>query len=224
MRPLDCDGVFEVLTRGPFPTGDASDGAVEQHLRCCYECRSLAEALRPAVELLHEAIDAEDCRDLPGYQGSLEPTQYSNYAARPGVAQMVMAAIAAETVTAPTKASVQRATWRERLVVDRYRFATAMAIGALLAFVCWSLHTESAPERVTTATRPARFAPSEQGVLTLAAMRLPAGCFSLPIDSAPQAAHAWHCCTECHTSSKEPSTPSQVMLLAVVQSCRACHP
>ena len=68
---LNCDQVFDVLTRGPFPTGEPDDEAVEQHLRACHECRQLAEALRPAVALLHEVIAADQAIDLPEYQGSL---------------------------------------------------------------------------------------------------------------------------------------------------------
>ena len=52
---LDCDDVFDRLTRGPFPSGAADDDAVESHLRSCHECRELAEALRPAVKLMHVA-------------------------------------------------------------------------------------------------------------------------------------------------------------------------
>ena len=68
---LNCDQVFEVLTRGPFPTGEPQDEAVERHLRACHECRQLAEALRPAVALLHEAVSSEEAEQLPEYQGSL---------------------------------------------------------------------------------------------------------------------------------------------------------
>src|SRR3954449_12551116 len=71
-RPLlNCDQVFDVLTRGPFPTGEPQDEAVERHLRACHECRQLAEALRPAVALLHEAVSGEEAEQLPEYQGSL---------------------------------------------------------------------------------------------------------------------------------------------------------
>jgi hypothetical protein len=68
---MNCDQVFDILTRGPFPTGDASDRDVERHLDGCYECARLAEALRPALDLLHESIPAEEGRDLPGYWGDL---------------------------------------------------------------------------------------------------------------------------------------------------------
>src|SRR5688500_2971964 len=72
---LDCDDVFDRLTRGPFPSGAADDSAVESHLCACHECRELAEALRPAVQLMHEAYaDSQSCDEsLPVYNGSSNP-------------------------------------------------------------------------------------------------------------------------------------------------------
>lgn len=75
---VSCDQVFDVLTRGPFPTGEASDEAVEQHLRACHDCRQLAEALRPAVSLLHEAVAGDQALNLPEYQGSLPALEYDD--------------------------------------------------------------------------------------------------------------------------------------------------
>lgn len=69
---MNCDRVFEILTRGPFPSGDPADPQVERHLLLCHECRLLAEALRPAVELLHECVEPEESRQLPGYRGMLD--------------------------------------------------------------------------------------------------------------------------------------------------------
>lgn len=66
---MNCDGVFDILTRGPFPSGHETDESVEAHLAGCRECQRLAEALRPAVALIQESIDAEESRDLPGYWG-----------------------------------------------------------------------------------------------------------------------------------------------------------
>ena len=68
---MHCDQVFEILTRGPFPSGEADDAIVELHLTACHECRQLAEALRPAVELMHEALDSDQADVLPGYRGVL---------------------------------------------------------------------------------------------------------------------------------------------------------
>lgn len=68
---MTCDDVFDVLTRQPFPSGDASDADVELHLGVCHECRCLAEALRPAVGLIHESLRENDER-LPAYRGCIQ--------------------------------------------------------------------------------------------------------------------------------------------------------
>ena len=68
---MNCDQVFSILTRGPFPTGDPSDVAVEMHLDGCGGCCQIAEALRPSHDLLEESIPASEARDLPGYWGDL---------------------------------------------------------------------------------------------------------------------------------------------------------
>jgi hypothetical protein len=79
-----CDQVFERLTRGPFPGGPFADGStsdpaedarVERHLACCHDCRRLAEALRPALDLFHEALERTD--DLPRYAGELREERES---------------------------------------------------------------------------------------------------------------------------------------------------
>ena len=70
---MDCDQVFMILTRGPFPTGEAWDEQVEAHLEMCAECWRLAEALRPALEVFQEAVPPAESRDLPGYWGDARP-------------------------------------------------------------------------------------------------------------------------------------------------------
>ena len=70
---MDCDQVFFVLTRGPFPSGAAEDVAVEHHLERCTSCWQIAEALRPAGDLFQEAISPVESRDLPGYWGDTSP-------------------------------------------------------------------------------------------------------------------------------------------------------
>jgi hypothetical protein len=69
---ISCDDVFEVLTRGPFPSGGSEDAGVELHLRCCHACRQLAEALRPAVDLFHESLARDEEVALPAYLGRVE--------------------------------------------------------------------------------------------------------------------------------------------------------
>lgn len=70
---MDCDHVFMILTRGPFPTGESWDEEVEAHLETCAECWRLAEALRPALEVFQEAVPPAEGRDLPGYWGDARP-------------------------------------------------------------------------------------------------------------------------------------------------------
>ena len=70
---MDCDRVFMVLTRGPFPTGEVWDEEVEAHLETCASCWQLAEALRPALEVFQEAVPPSESRELPGYWGDARP-------------------------------------------------------------------------------------------------------------------------------------------------------
>lgn len=70
---MDCNQVFMILTRGPFPTGEAWDEEVEAHLETCGDCWQLAEALRPALEVFQEAVPPAESRDLPGYWGDARP-------------------------------------------------------------------------------------------------------------------------------------------------------
>ncbi|QDU78057.1 hypothetical protein Pan97_51370 [Bremerella volcania] len=60
-----CDDVFDVLTRAPFPTGEhETDMPIQRHLTVCHSCRELAEALRPATEMLANGqadTDDDDC-------------------------------------------------------------------------------------------------------------------------------------------------------------------
>jgi hypothetical protein len=87
---MDCDQVFMILTRGPFPTGEAWDEQVESHLETCADCWRLAEALRPALEIFQEAVPPSEGRDLPGYWGDARPasavvTEVSRGASRTSV-------------------------------------------------------------------------------------------------------------------------------------------
>jgi hypothetical protein len=70
---MDCDQVFMILTRGPFPTGAPTDEQVEEHLETCADCWRLAEALRPALEVFQEAVPPVESRELPGYWGDARP-------------------------------------------------------------------------------------------------------------------------------------------------------
>lgn len=70
---MECNQVFMILTRGPFPTGEPWDEDVETHLEVCTDCWRLAEALKPALEVFQEAVPPAESRDLPGYWGDARP-------------------------------------------------------------------------------------------------------------------------------------------------------
>jgi hypothetical protein len=220
---MNCDQVFDVLTRGPFPTGAASDAAVEHHLRCCHDCRELAEALQPAVELLHEAIAPEDANGLPEYQGALASARGS---------------VATAEAWRPTPLAVRRLSRpqvgqrRPSKLQSIARFTAALVLFGALGLLVWGVistakHTASHRERIPTRL-------DQAGLLTLASLKLPAGCLpremiasvgASELPGVPPAAinqEALRCCTECHNAAH----PERAMLgtfSPLQQSCVACH-
>jgi hypothetical protein len=211
-KALDCDQVFDVLTRGPFPTGDASDCDVEHHLACCHSCRQLAEALRPAVELFHEAIEPADSADLPGYRGELVTRSV-------GLAQLVVEAIAVEPlphVAVARPRPARTTTWLDMVAESPLRLMTALACGALFAAAVWGagLTGHSIPNRPSSA-----ISLSDDGLVHLASLQLQPQCFT-----APTALSKLQCCTECHSAKTPEPTLATRSLAVVASSCRACHP
>ena len=65
---INCDQVFDRLTQGRFPSGRESDSQIEKHIRFCNSCREFAEAMRPAIDLIHESADEYKSDDLPSCQ------------------------------------------------------------------------------------------------------------------------------------------------------------
>jgi len=128
---ISCDEVFEVLTRGPFPTGASSDVIVEAHLARCAECRRLAEALQPAVELFREGVAPEEGRNLPSYEGA-----FYESAVRAAAAERAFEytrghaeGFAGQLAPAPRR----RLGINERLLENSVRFTAAVVLGALVA-------------------------------------------------------------------------------------------
>lgn len=214
MKSLNCDQVFDVLTRGPFPTGDAIDAPVERHLAGCHECRQLAEALRPAIELFHEAIEPEESRDLPGYHGSLAPSSG-------GLAQLVAEAIG-DDAPAPGSArnAAKRASFGRALLAHQptqfEAFALAMAVGALFVL---SLAGFGALEETPT-QRSAAFVPNQERLVKLTNCSLGPTCLSW---SPGESMTTLNCCTQCHSPSENKQLSRDNMVI-VTASCRACHP
>jgi hypothetical protein len=238
---LNCDQVFDVLTRGPFPTGDVSDESVEHHLRACHECRQLAEALRPAVAVLHEAVSAEQALDLPEYQGSL-PFQ------RPVRRKLSMVRLAGPPRGEPIEQThVARKPANRHAGGNSVRFVAATLLGVGLATWLWALTTDSRgargvrpPTQVAEDTwSPMRDGvPGATGLLTLANLKLPSDCLPLthrPLsrDQAAELALAIYdgslaglaCCTECHHAGQTRSgaVRSSAVARTTQQQCQACH-
>ncbi len=172
---IHCDEVFEILTRGPFPTGAASDGIVESHLSQCDECRRLAEALRPAVELLQEAITDDDGRDLPRYWGSLAEPQ----AARAGKALTTKTQTRGRRTSARRTAALPRETTTPAALWNGVaRLAAAVLLGLVLASLLRqaSRSHEEALGQMAGRAKCAHWRLNENGEQWFAAQGLAAAC------------------------------------------------
>lgn len=138
---MDCDQVFVILTRGPFPTGELWDEDVEAHLETCGDCWRLAEALRPALEVFQEAVPPAESRDLPGYWGDARPagmviSSLSRPQARMAVAPGVRRA--PQILRAPHETSPAYGMTPELLrAMVVASTVTATAVGAGLAWMAW---------------------------------------------------------------------------------------
>ena len=235
MKPalINCDQVFEVLTRGPFPTGGPDDEAVERHLRACHECRQLAEALRPAVALMHEAVAAEQAVDLPEYQGALPWTRPQRR--RLSVVRLAKTPKRAAASFAPPAPPV-RVERRQPQWLSSGRLIAASLLIAGIGF--WFGGSFSVPTYVAsrTSTQPAAEGiPSAHGLLTLASLKLPATCLpptyqARTLAQATQIADslasgsldALHCCTECHHAGGN-QAKTGTLAAASQKNCQICH-
>jgi hypothetical protein len=241
---LNCDQVFEVLTRGPFPSGAPEDEAVERHLRACHECRQLAEALRPAVALLHEAVSADEALDLPEYQGSLP---WKRRKRRLSI-ERILEPLALDQNASPAAPGSKetRGEPRQPQTISAVRFIAASlliaALGLLFGGTMLSPSARQGLSQVANRFREEAPAiempdgtPDGQGLITLASLKLPTACMPLthrPI-SAEQSAEiaatiangsldSLICCTQCHREGV-PQPKSERLVAVVQQSCQACH-
>lgn len=190
---LDCDDVFDRLTRGPFPSDAADDStaddeAVESHLFVCHECRELAEALRPAVKLMHEAYADAPAHDesLPAYRGV------------PSLAHSV----------APARRTGEWSVGWQLVAAS----LLGVTIGTLAASGWFSAQGPVAPMAVSGS-------PNASGLAMLASLELKDAC--LPTSMALASAERLRCCTDCHSSSAAKKKAVDVARLQL--ACVACH-
>ncbi len=134
---LSCDRVFFELTRGPFPSGGAHDAAVEEHLSRCASCRELAEALRPALQVVPESVPPEEGRNLPSYLGPSE-----------SIKPQVLSAVLAEFDYGRTPRKSRRRRRAPRSprplvrhpVIEFVKFGAAVVLGLIIALVVFMFH------------------------------------------------------------------------------------
>lgn len=242
---VNCDQVFDVLTRGPFPTGDASDEAVEQHLRACHDCRRLAEALRPAVALLHEAVGSEQALSLPEYQGTLplpalddssDDSPYTN--PKPRSLSLGLRRLDCQPLPPP------KPPFDYAQLINGMRLLAASVLVVALGTLAWGL-LMSARHDAAVADGPGRpktpmygvspDRPDERGLRSLMALQLTTVCFRpgdrlaaaalarTPLTNALDAGEALTCCTHCHAPGKPAATHLVAANVRFTQSCSACH-
>jgi len=235
---MNCDQVFDILTRGPFPTGHESDAAVERHLGSCTECRRLADALRPALDLFRESIPAEESHDLPGYWGDLVELS-SDHGSQTGIAQLVRLPVALH------RRMDRGRDWISQRSSHGLRFAAAVAVGVIIGAILWGAgvparQPSSPGERVATGVSSEQNSPA--GKMSdnvsirnkvLMAINFSPECFGIRLDrkasdSKPFAkllaqADYSHllCCTRCHASGSRSAAPAAIA--SVARSCSACH-
>jgi hypothetical protein len=228
---MNCDQVFDVLTRGPFPTGTPCDAQVEAHLADCAECGRLAEALRPALELFQEAIGPEESRDLPGYWCAVATNRKQpivSYAEEP-----------APPAPAPVTTWRRTSFSRHWSALAMWRVAAVLALGVTLGSLAGSrgvlVGGSSLPPNTTSAGPAGSPADDDRSVSAADHMELaalPQNCYAHPPAAAPRYTENKHrvlatanlsnldCCTKCHNAAS-PAMPDALAL--VTKSCKLCH-
>jgi len=238
---IHCEEVFDILTRGPFPSGHDHDEAVEHHLRCCHDCRQLAEALRPAVELFHECLSAEEVDSLPEYHGNVTPLTQPTARRLPREIADVRLPDDAPTLlkwdlhsSRTTPATKRRVSRWSLLLPGMVGMALAAAVVLAIVSLGSSMRNLHQPPSggEFVVTRPALS--SQEAAHRLLALRLPAACWleqnfdraglrsleqqlALALEK-----HEVACCTRCHSESQPHSPPIQ-QVATLQKSCLACH-
>lgn len=226
---VTCDQVFDCLTRGPFPSGGREDEAVQRHLDSCHECRQLAEALRPAVALLHEALPVGEQADLPTY-GTAEEDEELCERADGALAARVRMIMDRQEVRPRSITSQEKWLYAVRFLAAS---VLAVALGTLLAGVFWqNKQGQVGPLAIAPVLASERHQPTADGLVRLAALNLPKVCLpgmptgtlqAGPMERETAAGTTHACCTRCHAAGKEGAALTQRTIAALQQSCLACH-
>ena len=237
-----CDEVFEILTRGPFPTGAPSDGIVESHLTHCEACRQLAEALRPAVELFQEAVTPEESRTLPSYWGESS----SNLVPWLATENRSASQLAQRKRQSALSGDRRRRLWpalpslpiRSVSLRPAARLAAALVLGMALAGLLRQLGKSGGEFRgfvpVSNAAGNARWLLSERGgpwserhglsQLCIADASAPTLLAARRGDRSAPGAIELACCSSCHSAQGPARQASPRATATAANACGACHP
>lgn len=235
---MNCDDVFAVLTRGPFPTGSPDDVAVEAHLLVCTQCQQLAEALRPSDEMLRHSIGSDESQSLPGYWGDSLGSHYD----------LVISPI--RRVGYPRRrhiGSYSPSAGRFVRSLNLWQFTAAVALGIVLVAALGTLAVVRHSPFAMNVNRPANNLSGNEPEFLPTADKNPLPLFDnlkpecLGEDSSAIAPASFkedplflatplvtsnqcteNCCTQCHHSGSEIrlSTTAKIHL---EYYCRACH-
>ena len=201
---LDCDAVFEALTSGC--EAGREDGALDEHLEGCPQCRQLANAIAPATDFLVVELCADERNECSAHH----------------LANKVFARLDAERTV--ILAESHR---RSFLYLNAHAWSqlgAAAAILLALGGLFWATSPrESAGQLAALPTFAAPLArgsePSEHGLLHFASLQLPGSCLT-SVTSQDSAAQ-FQCCTRCHHSGD--MLPVLRLVAFSQQSCLACH-
>ncbi len=201
---MNCDIAFDLLTRGPFPTGDAdTDAALERHLAACHDCRRLAEAMRPAVDLWHEVLADDEADALPSYEGRLP----------------VVAGEGAVVVRErPTVARETRPTTPVRTRPTVLALAAVCIAGVMIGAGLVSLQRGQPASGNGARPTAALQLLDDSHADRLVALGTADDCRPT-FTVAGTSRGVWQCCSHCHQPNAEP----EARPVALAKSCLVCH-
>lgn len=226
---IGCDEVFDILTRGPFPSGSESDPAVEHHLRCCHDCRQLAEALRPAVAMFHECLSDEEVRSLPEYHGDVQPL--GNPHARRLPRDITELRLPAEVSARDRHPPADR-----RSLLAQGFVAIMLSAAVVLLAVSFGSTLRGMRQGPPAGEFAASPLSSQERARLLLSLKLPAACW-LGSDLQLQGSAGFEqqlalaleryevaCCTRCHADQEGTARVAPLPQVATLQkSCLVCH-
>ena len=223
---MNCDDVFDRITSGEF--APEREAAVEAHLIHCPRCRSLVEALQPALELFREA-EVEEGSAYDGYATSGEDDRRARLPARRGVRGMPLG----EAGDGLSQAAL-------------VRMAAAVILGVALggAVTVWG-RIDAAPQSAAPSigargnelrdpgdrrgfvAKVRNVGPLDVGLLGMVVAcrgeSLAASPDRTPLPSMLVAAANLTCCSDCHSSLVYGMHMADAALAKLAQSCAQCH-